>query len=381
MKTALVLAGGGSRGAYEMGVWQALREMGIKIDIVTGTSIGSMNATLVANDSFEEARDLWLSLKTEDVFDYKHAVENKGVRFTSVKDIMASVISEEKVRNSGIDLGIVTTKVPDFVSVHNWKEDIPEGELLDYVFASCSCFPVVMPYEIDGEKYIDGGTFDTMPVGMALEKDPDQIIAVFLNGIGGYQKADVERAGDKLRLIECHWDMGSFTKFDPSHAAELIRLGYLDTMKSFGAFTGKKYTFLRGHFSRKDLDAIETAAEMLDMDPLLIYSRPVFIDTAKAVIARQIDEVRKAGKEIKAFDLRKLDLKKIDMTKFNPEEFKALNKDKFSDNFDASQIEIIAIGKFMAKNPMFKPPRTFSKKLRDKIAAAQWLISEGVIWK
>lgn len=40
MKTGLVLGGGGSRGAYEIGVWQALRELGIGIDVVTGTSVG-----------------------------------------------------------------------------------------------------------------------------------------------------------------------------------------------------------------------------------------------------------------------------------------------------------------------------------------------------
>ena len=45
-KTALVLGGGGSRGAYEAGVWQALTELGIEIDIVTGTSVGAINAAL-----------------------------------------------------------------------------------------------------------------------------------------------------------------------------------------------------------------------------------------------------------------------------------------------------------------------------------------------
>ena len=43
MKTALVLGGGGSRGAYEIGVWKALNELNIHADIVTGTSIGALN--------------------------------------------------------------------------------------------------------------------------------------------------------------------------------------------------------------------------------------------------------------------------------------------------------------------------------------------------
>ena len=45
-KTALVLSGGGSRGAYEAGVWQALVDLGIKIDIVTGSSVGAINGAM-----------------------------------------------------------------------------------------------------------------------------------------------------------------------------------------------------------------------------------------------------------------------------------------------------------------------------------------------
>lgn len=54
-KTALVLSGGGSRGAYEIGVWEALIELGIKIDLVTGTSVGSINGAFVAQKDFRLA--------------------------------------------------------------------------------------------------------------------------------------------------------------------------------------------------------------------------------------------------------------------------------------------------------------------------------------
>ena len=45
-KIALVLSGGGSRGAYQCGVWQALEELGIKIDIVVGVSVGAINGAV-----------------------------------------------------------------------------------------------------------------------------------------------------------------------------------------------------------------------------------------------------------------------------------------------------------------------------------------------
>ena len=48
MKTALVLGGGGSRGAYEIGVCKALEELEIEIDMVFGTSVGAINGAMIA---------------------------------------------------------------------------------------------------------------------------------------------------------------------------------------------------------------------------------------------------------------------------------------------------------------------------------------------
>ena len=54
MKRALVLGGGGSKGAYELGVWRALDELGISFDIVTGTSIGAMIGAMYVQKQYEE---------------------------------------------------------------------------------------------------------------------------------------------------------------------------------------------------------------------------------------------------------------------------------------------------------------------------------------
>ena len=53
MKRAIVLAGGGARGAYQMGFWRAIRELGIDYQIVTGSSVGALNAALMASGNFE----------------------------------------------------------------------------------------------------------------------------------------------------------------------------------------------------------------------------------------------------------------------------------------------------------------------------------------
>ena len=111
-KTALVLGGGGSRGAYGIGVWQALKEMGIKIDIVTGTSIGALNGAVVAQDIFEDAHSFWKGLETNMVFDYEHILENGGVKFTTIKEELNKYLDENSIRNSIVEYGIVTVEFP-----------------------------------------------------------------------------------------------------------------------------------------------------------------------------------------------------------------------------------------------------------------------------
>jgi Predicted esterase of the alpha-beta hydrolase superfamily len=69
MKTALVLSGGGSRGSYEVGVWQALCDAGIDIDMACGTSVGAINAAMVVLGDAARAGELWKTLETDMIFD------------------------------------------------------------------------------------------------------------------------------------------------------------------------------------------------------------------------------------------------------------------------------------------------------------------------
>lgn len=69
MKTAFVMSGGGSRGSYEIGVWQAMRRAGIKADLVCGTSVGAINAAMVVLGNADKAASLWKNLETDMIFD------------------------------------------------------------------------------------------------------------------------------------------------------------------------------------------------------------------------------------------------------------------------------------------------------------------------
>ena len=291
-KTALVLSGGAARGAYEIGVWQALRELGVRIDLACGTSIGAMNAYIIALGSFEKARDMWLDMKTEEVFDFDHVL-TEGGSFTEIQDILAKDFPESEVRASSVDFGLCTVRLneeasmdPDtWTPLYLWKQDVPEGKLMDYVMASCSCYPVVKAYEIDGRKYLDGGFTDYIPIRMALEKGADCIIAVNLEAVGVVQGEDIETAGDRLTMIEPSDELGLFVVFDPANTRRILRMGYLDTMKLYGVFDGQQYTFIKGSMDQRNLAAAERTGEIFGLDTGIIYGKDSYRNALLSAIA------------------------------------------------------------------------------------------------
>lgn len=68
-KRALVLAGGGAKGSYQVGVWRALQELDWTPDIITGASVGTLNGCLFTMGKIQEAEDLWRSLEIHDVLE------------------------------------------------------------------------------------------------------------------------------------------------------------------------------------------------------------------------------------------------------------------------------------------------------------------------
>ena len=317
-KTALVLSGGGSRGAYQAGVWQALREMGIPIHMVTGSSVGAINGAAIAQGAFAQAQELWRQLETSQVFDVSQVLQKGGASYSSLKTLLASKLDEDQIRASAMDYGLVTVELgkdPQEIlqAKHLWKNDIPQGMLIDYILASASCFPAVTPYQINGEAYIDGGYQDNLPIGMVLDRGVERIIAVKLNAMGVIREEDITRAknmGVEVILIESPWDLGNFLIFDQDNAKHLMRLGYLECLKAFGAYEGSRFTFIRDEMDKRTLNTAEEAGEIFGLDPELIYSKEVFLEQLSARIA----EVKQTKPSLKGLlDLQGLrkDLKQL----------------------------------------------------------------------
>ena len=270
-KTALVLGGGGARGAYEVGVWQALREMDYSIDMVVGASVGAINGVMVVQDAFDLTVKLWSEMQTDQILG-SGLVKKDDL---PLRRLMEHYIDERAARESKIEFGLVTTEFPRLEPRYFYLEDIPKGKLVDYILASASLFPAIKAQDIDHVKYVDGGYLDNLPVDMAIKKGATHIIAVDLSTAGIVRKEPLRRAQNLIHL-HCPWDLGAILLFDSMQATRLIRLGYLDTLKAFGFHDGDFYCFLKGEWAKRDLALAESAGKIFDLSPLHIYTKDVF---------------------------------------------------------------------------------------------------------
>lgn len=268
---ALVLGGGGARGSYQVGVWHALEQVGWSPDIITGTSVGSLNGAMFTAGKIRELEDLWLSLTPQGVADYPpdpqagekwrafiwELIQAGGLNMTPLQDRMDLLLKEEEVRSSPIRFGLVTVEMRGLKPHELTLEEIPQGRLRDYLLASSACFPAFRPREIDGVKYIDGGYTDNMPFRLAARMGATELLCVDINGVGINRINDT---GLPTRTIESKWSLGGLLTFSPENARRNIALGYLDGLRSFGQYQGEWYALTRDPQFLADLgDAVGVA--------------------------------------------------------------------------------------------------------------------------
>ena len=254
MKTALVLSGGGARGAYQVGVWKALEELNIKCDIVVGSSVGSINGALYTQGDFNKAYNLWKKLSIEDVFEEKIEFKNQkdlikkylkkalkgGLEAKGLKDKLSDVLDLDTFYNSNIDYGLTVTSYPKLKPIKITKENILKEQLVDYIVASSTVFPVFKLKEINNNKYVDGGFKVPVPFELAKKMGANKYIVVNTSSIAPNYKLPVS---EDIIYIKPNNKVGFPLIFDSKKANINLRYGYNDTMKVFKKLYGKKYTF------------------------------------------------------------------------------------------------------------------------------------------
>jgi predicted acylesterase/phospholipase RssA len=182
---ALVLSGGGSKGAYSVGVVNALSDLGIHPKIVCGTSSGALSAAMVVAGEEKKLLEIWKNLTTEQVYSRMWKLSfiasffgNFTYPFFSSKpllDLIRSSVDFDKVKDSSKKLivsafDLVSGKVIRFYNDH------PN---LDRCLLASASIPVIFPpVRVDSHVLVDGGVTDNVPFKTAIEHGATKIYAV-----------------------------------------------------------------------------------------------------------------------------------------------------------------------------------------------------------
>lgn len=323
-KYGLVLAGGGAKGIYQLGAWQAMREIGISFSVVAGVSIGSINGALIASDSYEEAKMLWRSASIdrgvnisrelrdpENLFSIKNfpalikeVWKNGGIDASPTKALLQEFIDERKVRSSDIGLGLVTFSLSEYEPKEIFIDKIPEGQLHDYLLAS-SKVPGVSNIGPEGEKFLDGGVYDNTPVEMLLKNGYNRLIVVDISSMKGIGHRD-EIENMQIVYIRPNDvdELGAAFDFSEEMFEKRMKMGYLDARKAFGLISGRIYYFgkdvFRDMVRKYGADAckeLEKMAYELGLERLKIYEPDEFLLRLKELYAAHVEEYNKRQDE------------------------------------------------------------------------------------
>ena len=308
---ALVLAGGGARGSYQVGVWRALMELDWHPQIITGTSVGGLNGAMFVLDLYETARDMWLTIRSRDVMELpeenadlsalhqflRRVVKEGGMDVTPLEEIVERVLDEDALRAAPIRFGIVTVEQRGLRPRELTLEDIPAGQVRDYLMASAACFPALRARQIDGIKFLDGGYSDNMPTGLAKTMGADELVCVDLEGVGITRP---NRTGLPTTLIKSYWELGDILHFDPDTAQRNIELGYYDTLRAFGRLRGCAYAVASDPESSADAARFRAKFDALQRAVKAKY--PVTLTADAALLLANMNDPELAPLEAAAED-------------------------------------------------------------------------------
>ena len=327
----LVLAGGGTKGAYQVGVYKALKGMKINVKAVVGTSIGALNGALVLQNDLEKMLNLYGSIKlndilsidskideTKDIFSLKNIakitkeyIEKRGISNDALRKTIEKYIDVDKIYNSDVDFGMITFSTKN-KGVELFKKDIPKEKMVDFLLAS-SCFPIFKSQNIDGEHFFDGGLYDNMPINMLIKKGYKNIIVVDVTGMGLKRKNASKNV--YIKMIKPNEKVGGTFDFNKQQMKKNIELGYLDTLKSFNKVQGFNFYFKPNEFNKmlelfslKTIFGLECAAKIYGIDKYKIYEKDEFLEKLMIEYKKELNSYKTIKKSL---NIRKNNIKNI----------------------------------------------------------------------
>ena len=259
---AFVLSGGGSLGAVQVGMLQALYERGVKPDVVAGTSVGAVNGAFIASrpqvvDTVLELASVWRGLTRSEVFPVRPLKGLMGFvgRSTSLvspqafRDIVVGNAVCRRLEDTAVPFHVIATDL-----LTGMETRLSKGDLVEAVLASAAIPGIFPPIEWEGRLLVDGGVSNNTPVShcrtlgaktiyvlptgnaCALRRPPRSAMGVVLHSMSLLVmqrlilEIDYHREDSQLIVLPppCPLDV---QPIDFSRADELIRRGRQDAME------------------------------------------------------------------------------------------------------------------------------------------------------
>ncbi len=176
VRRALILCGGGARGAMEAGFYQAITELDLAFDLIVGTSVGALNgACIAAGMTPGELTALWRHIRRRDVVAWNWPALWRGggpMTLDPLRRLLHATLPVTRFEDLQIPLVVVTTDLQAGTPVY-WQD---EGDLIDPVIASMSLPGVFPPVVIHGRPHVDGGVTNNVPFAPALERGVRELL-------------------------------------------------------------------------------------------------------------------------------------------------------------------------------------------------------------
>ncbi len=251
-RPALVLSGGASLGALQVGILGALLEVGFRPGLMVGTSVGSINCAFLAtrlDPDVEELARIWLSLRANQIFERNWL--KVGFRLATRRSYLFSNHFLMRLIEENLPVNrFQETSTPLYVTATNLtrgcKQVFHEGAIAPAVLASAAIPGIFAPVEINGDLFVDGGYSAHLDLETAVQAGAREILAVDLSllpttqppgGIGVVGRSirvlaheqvrkDAEWLSARARIMILRPTFGSvLSGYDFTHTPQLIAHG------------------------------------------------------------------------------------------------------------------------------------------------------------
>jgi len=311
----MALEGGGAKGAYQIGIWKALADEGIKIKGVSGTSVGALNGAMIVSGDIEMAFKIWSEVSYSKIMDVDEEaiahflkgnlkakevlkrvwdkIKNGGVDIAPLKRLIGEFLDEEKIRSSGKDFFLVTFCVSELKTLNLGLDDIPFGELEGFLLASAYLYGFKNE-KINGKRYFDGSIVNRLPLNLLIEKGYKNIIEVHL-----YRRKSKSHKNlpEEVKIYDIipRVSLGNVVQFEKSRSIENMMIGYYDGLRLLYGLEGEQYYIVPTEDEQwfanrmKNLSSIKRVEiELMLRIPLNSSHKKVFIAMVEAS-AKELD--------------------------------------------------------------------------------------------